>query len=176
MCKRIFLSVIIGGLLLLGTMGVCLAGIDPSPFQPEINKLHSIELQVAAINKRLAKVNEIATLPPGTTNYLNAMADQMLGVKTKLEDVLSVLPRPSVNGSYIGEDEAIFALGSIGADTKDTYTILENIVSRMGVDPCPFLPVFNDVSRTIITKINFHFEFLQIHFDPPPILPPLTLP
>jgi len=138
MGKRIFLSVAVGRLLILGIAGACLAGVEPSPFEPEINKLHSIELNVAAINKRLAKVDESKTLPEGTINYLNAMANQ-LHLQTRLEKVLLVL----------------------------TFDIVEHIVSRMGIEPSPWLPLFRDVSIRIIEGINIHVF---------PVLPPLPPP
>ena len=56
MGKRIALSVLVVGMLVLGIAGACLAGVEPSPFQPEINKLHSIELNLAAINKRYSPI------------------------------------------------------------------------------------------------------------------------
>ncbi len=167
MKKRIFLSVFSAGMLLVGIVGVCLAGVEPSPFQPEINKLHSIELQVAAINKRLAKVNEFETLPAGATEYLNAMADQMQGIKAKLEEVLAVLPPMSLDSPYVGQDEVAFALDSIRVDSKAGFFIIEDIVSRMGIEPMPFLPVFRNVSIGIITGINIHIV---------PVLPPLDPP
>ena len=167
MGKRVFLSVVVAGMLLLGA-GVCLAGVEPSPFEPEINKLHSIELNIAAINKRLAKLNEVDTLPEGATEYLNAMANQMQGLKARLEEVLLVVPLPSFDAPFIGQDEVVFALDSIRGDSSEAYGIIENIVSRMGVGPSPFLPLFNDVSRRIIIGINDHLRTVVI----PPLTPP----
>ena len=63
MKKRILLSAVVTGILVLGIVGVCLAGIEPVPWEPEINKLHSIELNIAAIQKRLVKLDEFETLP-----------------------------------------------------------------------------------------------------------------
>ena len=165
--KKIVLSVVLAGLMVLGFAGSVLAGVEPSPFEPEINKLHSIELQGAAINKRLAKLDEFETLPEGATNYLNAMANQMQGLKAKLEEVLLVLPSPSLISPYEGQEEVVFALDSIRVDSKGSFDVLENIVSRMGIDPVPFLPLFRDVSIRIIDGINIHIS---------PILPPLPLP
>ena len=173
MGKRSLLSVVVAGFLLVGITGIVYPGIEPSPFEPEINKLHSIELQVAAINKRIAKLDEFEILPEGTTNYLNAMANQMEGIRTKLEEVLPMLQSPTLGGAYIGQDEAVYALDSIRVDSKDTYGILERIVSRMGVEPSPFLPLFNDVSRNIIEEINFH---LLPVLDPIVFRPILPLP
>ena len=165
--KKNLLAVVVAGFLLLGFTGTVSAGIGPSPFEPEINKLHSIELNVAAINKRLAKLNESETLPEGATNYLNAMANQMQGLKARLEEILPVLPLPSLDPSYIGQDEVVFALDSIRGDSKGAYDIVEDIVSRMGVGPSPFLPLFRDVSIRIIEGINTHIL---------PVLPPLPPP
>jgi hypothetical protein len=122
---------------------------------------------VAAINKRLAKVDEAETLPEGTTNYLSAMANQMQGLQTRLEEVLLVLPSPVPGGAYIGQDEVVFALDSIRADSKGASDILERIVSRMGVEPSPFLPLFRDVSIRIVEGINIHIL---------PVMPPLPPP
>jgi hypothetical protein len=173
MGKRIALSILVVGMLVLGLVGACLAGIEPSPFQPEINQLHSIELNIAAINKRMAKMDESETLPNGATNYLNAMATKMQGLKARLEEVLIVLPTPSLINPYIGQDEVLFALDSIRGDSKGAYGIVEHIVSRMGIGPSPFLPLFNDVSRTIIIQVNRLLVPLQLpefpEIEPPPI-------
>jgi hypothetical protein len=168
MGKRVFLSLVVAGMLLLGTVGVCLAGVEPSPFEPEINKLHSIELNIAAINKRLAKFNEVDTLPEGATEYLNAMANQMQGLKARLEEVLLVVPLPSYDAPFIGQDEVVFALDGIRGDSSEGYGIIENIVRRMGIGPSPFLPLFNDVSRRIIIGINAHLQSV--------VIPPVTHP
>jgi hypothetical protein len=174
MGERVFLSVVVAGLLILGIAGACPAGIEPSPFEPEINKLHSIEQSVAAINKRLTKLNEFETLPEGVTEYLNAMANQMQGLKGRLEEVLLVVPLPSYDAPYIGQDEVVFVLDSIRIDSKEAFDIVEDIVSRMGVEPSPFLPLFNDVSRRIIIGINDHLRTAVIPPVPPP--PPITFP
>jgi hypothetical protein len=173
MGKKIFFSVVVGALLVLGIEGACLAGIEPSPWQPEINKLHSIELQLAAINKRLAKVNEFETLPAGTAEYLNAMANQMQGLKAKLDEVLYVLPSPTSEGAYIGQDEAVLSLDSIRIDSKAGFFIIEDIVSRMGIEPMPFLPLFRDISINIIGGINLHIPITILPPLDPPTLPQL---
>jgi hypothetical protein len=153
MGKRIALSVLIVGMLVLGIVGSCLAGIEPSPFQPEINKLHSIELNVAAINKRLVTLHESGTLTEGTTNYLQAMANQMTGLKTRLEEVLDVLT-PSLASPFIGRDEAVFALESIGGDSKEVYNNVRDIATSWGIGPSPFRELLFDDVSTIITRIN----------------------
>ena len=168
--KRVFLSVVVAGMSLL-SVGVCFAGVESFPFEPEIDKLHSIELTLAAINKGLGKLNELDALPEGATEYLDAMANQMQGLKARLEEVLLVVPLPSYDAPFIGQDEVVFTLDSIRGDSSEGYGIIENIVSRMGVGPLPFLPLFNDVSRRIIIEINNHLRTVTI----PPLTPPLPI-
>ncbi len=91
----------------------------------------------------------------------------MQGLKVRLEEVLPILPSPSLATPYEGQDAVVFALDSIRADSKGAFDILENIVSRMGIDPAPFLPLFRDVSIRIIERIDIHLS---------PILPPQQLP
>lgn len=172
MKKKLFASVLVATILVLGVVGVCPAGVEPSPFEPEINKLHSIELQAAAINKRLAKVNDSATLPEGLANYLSAMTNQTQLLKAKLDEVLLVLPAPLPGGAYIGQDEAVFALDSIRVDSKGSFDLMENIVSRLGIEPAPFLPLFRDISINIVDGINLHILPVLPPL-PPPQLPPL---
>ena len=173
MGKRVSLSVAVSMMLLLGVR-VCFAGVEPSPFEPEIKKLHSIELNIAAINKRLAKLNGFDTLPEGATEYLNAMANQMQGFKARLEEVLLVVPRPSYDAPFIGQDEVVFALDGIRGDSSEGYGLIENIVRRMGIGPSPFLPLINDISRRIIVGINDYLQSVVIPPITPP--PPLTFP
>jgi|MudIll2142460700_1097286.scaffolds.fasta_scaffold217997_1 hypothetical protein len=176
MDKRNLLSIIVGALLVFSVAGACFAGVEPSPFEPEINKLHSIELQLAAINKRVAKLNELETLPEGSTNYLTAMANQTQGLKVRLAEVLLMLPLLTPGGTYIGQDEVVFSLDSIRIDSKATYSLIERIVSRMGVEPSPFLPLFNDASVKIIVGTNDYLLPILDPVEPPLSLPTLTLP
>ena len=167
MGKRVLLSVVIAGMLFLGA-GVCLADVEPFSFEPEINKLLSIELDIAAINKGLAKLNEFYLSPEEATEYLNAMASQMQGLKARLEEVLLVVPLPSYDAPFIGQNEVVFALDSIRSDSSEGYGVIENIVSRMGFGSSQFLPLFNNVSRRIIIGINDHLQTVVI----PPLTPP----
>jgi len=167
MGKRISLLVVVAAMLSLG-VGVCFASVEPSSFELEIKTLHSIELNIVAINKRLAKLNEFDTLPEGATEYLNAMANQMQGLTARLEEVLLVVPLPSFDAPFIGQDEVVVALDSIRNNSLEGYGIIENISRRMGVGASPFLPLFNDVSRRIIIEINDHLQTVVI----PPVTPP----
>jgi hypothetical protein len=67
MGKRLFLSVAVGELLLLGIAAASLGGLEPSSSGPEINKLHSL-------------------------THLNATVNQFRRLQTKLKGVLFGLP------------------------------------------------------------------------------------
>ncbi len=163
MVKKMSRMVLVACLFTILCPPIASAGIEPSPFQPEINKLHSIELNVAAINKRLAKLNESEPLPEGATNYLNAMANQMNDLNARLEEVLLVLPSPSLTNPYDGQDEVVFALDGIKGDSGGINLIIDKISARMGIEPSPW----KIGSIRIIEGIDFHLI---------PILPPPPLP
>lgn len=146
--------------------------IPISDLQWEMSRLHAIELNLVAINKRIIQLNEFKTLPKGATNSLKAMADQLQGLQAKLEEIVAVLPPPSRDFPYIGQDEAVFILDSIRLRSKNVYDIVENIAKPWGVEPSPFLPLFHNILSTgIIEGINIH---LLPVLDPilPPLLPP----
>jgi hypothetical protein len=149
--------------LFFGSAHVVSAGVEPSPFQPELNKLHSIELNVAAINKRLANLRDSEILPDGAQGYLEAMANQMDVLDSRLAEVLQVLPSPSLTNPYDGQVEVLFALDGIQVDSKDFNILVDKITSRMGVEPSPF----KIGSINIIGGIDLHLI---------PILPPPPLP
>jgi len=147
--EKKILSVLVAGMLVLGIVGVCLAGIEPSPWEPEINKLHSIELNIAAIEKRLVKLDELESPPPGTVNYLNAMENKLGVLDTRLADTLDLLPLYS-GLDMETKDEVFLALDAIRADASGMGDIFSRIAERMGVEPSPWRPVLN----SIIGRIN----------------------
>ena len=91
-----------------------------------------------------------------------------------MASLLLAVPLPSYDAPFIGQDEVVFTLDSIRDDSSEGYGIIRNIVSRMGVGPLPFLPLFNDVSRRIIIGINDHLRTVVIPPLTPP--PPITFP
>jgi len=147
--KKILLTVVAAGVLVLGIVGVCLAGIEPVPWEPEINKLHSIELNIAAIEKRLVKLVELEALPEGTVNYLDAMINKLGVLDTRLADTLYLLP--FYNQLDTGtQGEVFLSLDAIRADASGMTDIFSRIVERMGVEPTPWRPVL----ASIIGQIN----------------------
>ena len=145
--KKILLSVVVAGLFTLSITGAVFAGIEPVPWEPEINKLHSIELNIAAIEKRLVKLSEFETLPEGTVNYLNAMINQLGVLDTRLADTLYLLPPFGDLGT--ATDEVLFTLDAIRADASGMMDIFSRIVERMGVEPTPWRPVLESIMGRI---------------------------
>ena len=150
--KKILLSVVVAGMLLLGIVGVCLAGIEPVPWEPEINKLHSIELNIAAIEKRLVKLSEFETLPEGTVNYLDAMINKLGVLDTRLADTLYLLPSIGQLDTET-EEEVLIALYAISTDASSISSIID-IFERMGVEPAPWRPVVNSIIGWILEYIG----------------------
>ena len=141
--------------------GFAIAGVEPSPFQPEINQVNSIELSIAAINKRMDHLKDMTALPAGSENYLKAMANQLDILNARLADVLTVLPSPSLANPYEGQNEVLFALDAIQVYSGEYNLVVDNITSRMGVEPSPFK----------IGSVNI-IDIIDIHFLPIlPILP-----
>jgi hypothetical protein len=153
MGKRIFLSVVVAGMLVIGLVGVCLAGIEPVPWEPEVNKLHSIELNVAAIEKRLVKLDELESPPPGTVNYLNAMENKLGVIDTRLADTLYLLP-PYSELDMESREEVFLALDAISADASGMTDIFSSIAERMGVEPTPWQPILDSITGRISAYIN----------------------
>ncbi len=132
--------------------GLAVAGVEPSPFQPEINQLHSIELGIAAINERMDHLNAMPNVPAGSENYLNAMTNQLEILNERLADVLIVLPNPSLISPYEGQDEVLFSLDAIHLYSGEYNLVIDKITSRMGVEPSPF----RIGSENIINIIDIH--------------------
>ena len=147
MKKRILLSVVVAGLFTFSMTGAVFAGIEPSPWEPEINKLHSIELNIAAIQKRLVKLNEFETLPEGTVNYLNAMINKLGVLDTRLADTLYLLPSSSQLDTETKE-EVLFALDAISTDASSISSIID-IFERMGVEPTPWREILSSINTRI---------------------------
>ena len=153
MGKRILLPVFVAGLLILGIMGTCLAGIEPVPWQPELNKLQSIELNIASIQKRLDKLSESDPLPKGTVNYLNAMGNQLDGLDTRLADTLYLLP-PFSQLDTETQEEVSSTLDTISEDASNMIDIFDDIAERMGVEPTPWREILSSITIRISLYVD----------------------
>jgi hypothetical protein len=150
MGKRIFLSVVVAGMLVIGLVGVCLAGIEPVPWQPELNELHSIGLSMAIIQKGLDNLVISPSLPRGTKSALLAIRYELYLLDTQLADVLEeLLP-------YNGRDVrgVFFALEGIRMDALGMEDPFDYILWRMGVEPTPWKSILNSIILRIDTYMR----------------------
>lgn len=149
MKKGILLLIVLAAslLLLCNTLTVS-AGIEPVPWQPEINQLHSVELNIATIDKRIGKLMDSPASPEGVAGQLEAMANKLGDLDTRLTDVLNVLP--SSISPYDGRDEVLSALEGIRSDAD---SILDFAI-RMGIEPSPWQPAALSVKNNAQTIIN----------------------
>jgi hypothetical protein len=145
----LLLIVLAASLLLLCNALTVSAGIEPVPWQPEINQLHSVELNIATIDKRIGKLMDSPASPEGVTGQLEAMANKLGNLDTRLADVLNVLPTSSIP-PYDGQDEVLSALEGIRSDAD---SILDFAI-RMGVGPSPFQPAALSVKNNAQSIIN----------------------
>jgi hypothetical protein len=146
--KRKICIVLAASILLLGSISAVSAGVKPSPFQPEINQLHSIELNIANLDKRIAKLLDSTASPEGIAGQVQAMADKLVDLDTRLADVLFALP--SLDTSYDGRDEVIAVLGSIKTDTGS----IRAVAARMGIIPSPWQSIALAVKTNAETLID----------------------
>jgi hypothetical protein len=156
MKKGIALLIVLAvSFFLLSNAQIVSAGVAPTPWQPQINKLHSIELNIAAIDKRIGKLPDSTASEEGITNHLEEMANKLGDLDTRLKDVLDVLPMPSIDVPYDGQDEVLSSFEGMRSDASSIYDVAE----RMGVEPTPFkeaaLAVQNNASA-IISRIDMH--------------------
>jgi hypothetical protein len=146
------LTMMMGLFFLSFMLSPAFAGIEPSPWQPQINQLHSIELNVGAIDKRIGKLPDSNADPAGKAGQLQAMAGKLGELDTRLADTLNLLPPLSIT-PFSGQDEVRAALDGISSDSG---SILDFAI-RMGVEPSPWkdaaVAVQNN-ANAIISRIN----------------------
>lgn len=150
--KKLIFAMVLILAMVPGSSERAAAGVDPTPFRSEINKLHSIERTVVAVNKRLAILDELTVLPEGMENHLRATARQMDVVSARMAETLAALPAPSLTSPYRGQNEVVLSLDGIKLDVGGIDDIINRIAARMGVDPQPF----KIGSIRIIEDIDFH--------------------
>ena len=149
------IAVITGLFFMTFFVSFAFAGIEPSPFQPQINQLHSIELNVGTIDKRIGKIPDSAADLAGKTGQLQAMASKLGDLDTRLNDAFKILP-PS-NTPFDGQDEVNAALDGITSDSSSIFTAARQMTE--GVGPSPFLEaalaVMNKATAIVISITNY---------------------
>ena len=110
------------------------AGVEPSPFKPEINKLNAVENNLRSIQERLSRVlqepPEPGTPSPnvkGAVGRLSAMENQLILVNHMLfsimEEVLAEPPEPQVPADLLPALEGVQAASQGIANSINAYLV-----------------------------------------------------
>jgi hypothetical protein len=146
--KRTFLSLVVGaGLLLWGVTGTVFAGVEPSPFQPQIGALHSANLNMDLIQKSLDTLVMASSLPRGTRIVLAGIKAELSVLDAQLADVLAALP--VYDDRDVNQMGVFFALEGIRINALSMEDPLDYIFWRMGVEPSPWKGILDSISGRI---------------------------
>lgn len=178
-CKATRLSVLIvlPMALFLGNLDNATAGIEPSPFQPEINQLGAVENVLVSANRRIVKTMEHPPDPcvpsdscapgpdlNGALNRLGAInkqlvsADQM--VASIVEEVMGVEPTP-----FQPLADIVPALAGVQGAAQ---VIVDEIAARLGVEPSPFRDALLGVQESAETISTHTQEYINQIEEPCP--------
>ena len=149
--KKLLSLVVAAGLLLCGLTETVYAGVEPSPFQPAINKMHSIDLNMALIQKGLDTLVISPSLPRGSRIVLFDVKYNLYILDSHLADVLAELPPYSELG--VGQRGVYLALEGIRISVLSMDDPLDYILWRMGVEPSPWKEILISIS----SRINDYF-------------------
>ena len=129
--------------LVIGSSLSTMAGFDPTPFMPEINKLNAMDNHLNAIQNN---INRVLGMPPddqkpGTVKRLSAIDRQLYLIDASMESVVEeVLGMPP--DDQHGMDDLVPAVTSV----KETAQgIVNSINEYLGIPPDDIMPedVFN---------------------------------
>ena len=101
MCRKPSLLVLLA-LLILALANLAGAGVDPSPFKPQLNKLNSISNELDSINKRLNYLLVPTGSSPkadaaGVANQLGSMAEQFRELGARINDIHATFEDDSID-------------------------------------------------------------------------------
>ena len=147
MVRKLLSLVVAAVLLFWGVTGTVFAGIEPSPWQPQINKLHSIELNMAFIQKSLGNVVVSKLMPFGTKGVLLGIKYNLTSLDKQLADVLAELPPYSELGEW--QNGVYYALEGLRINALSMEDPLGYILWRMGIEPSPWKNFLDSISSRI---------------------------
>ena len=153
----VLLSVIAFSFFMLNHVQTISAGVEPTPFKPEINKLSSINLNISAISRHIVGLPYSPASPEGVQMYLEDVGTKLVDLDTRLEDVLVELPMPSYDNPFDGQDAILSSLDSM----RSGVSIIYDVSDRMGVEPTPFREAaiaVKDNAQTIINRVNVYLS------------------
>ena len=145
--KKKLVSLLVAALLLFGLTGTVFAGVEPSPFQPQINKLNSIQLSMAFIQNSLGNVVVSKSVPFGTRAVLLGIKYNLTSLDKQLTSVLAELPPYSQLGEW--QNGVYYALEGLRINALSMSDPFDYILWRLGVGPSPFKDILDSMSSRI---------------------------
>ena len=145
--KKKLVSLLVAASLLCGLTGTVFAGVEPSPFQPQINKLTSIQLSMAFVQKSLGNVVVSKSVPFGTRGVLLGIKYNLTSLDKQLAGVLAELPPYSQLGEW--QNGVYYALEGLRINALSMADPFDYILWRLGVGPSPFKDILDSMSSRI---------------------------
>ena len=145
--KKKLVSLLVAASLLCGLTGTVFAGVEPSPFQPQINKLNSIQLSMAFVQKSLGNVVVSKSLPFGTRGVLLGIKYNLTSLDKQLTSVLAELPPYSQLGEW--QNGVYYALEGLRINALSMADPFDYILWRLGIGPSPFKDILDSMSSRI---------------------------
>ena len=145
--KKKLVSLLVAASLLCGLTGTVFAGIEPSPFQPQINKLNSIQLSMAFVQKSLGNVVVSKSVPFGTRGVLLGIKYNLTSLDKQLTEVLAELPPYSELGEW--QNGVYYALEGLRINALSMEDPFGYILWRMGIEPSPWKIILDSMSSRI---------------------------
>ena len=145
--KKKLVSLLVAASLLCGLTGTVFAGIEPSPFQPQINKLNSIQLSMAFVQKSLGNVVVSKSVPFGTRGVLLGIKYNLTSLDKQLAGVLAELPPYSQLGEW--QNGVYYALEGLRINALSMADPFDYILWRLGIGPSPFKDILDSMSSRI---------------------------
>lgn len=147
MARKLLTVVLATGLVLWAATGTVYAGIEPSPFQPELKELHSIQYNLASIQRSVDSLVSSTKMPLGSNLAVSGMKYKLKTLNAQVTEVLAGLP----NFYKLGDDQeqVYLALELIRISVQAMENPLDYILSRLGVEPSPFKDLLDSISSQI---------------------------
>jgi len=145
--KKKLVSLLVAASLLCGLTGTVYAGVEPSPWQPQINKLNSIQLSMAFVQKSLGNVVVSKSVPFGTRGVLLGIKYNLTSLDKQLAGVLAELPPYSQLGEW--QNGVYYALEGLRINALSMADPFDYILWRLGIGPSPFKDILDSMSSRI---------------------------
>jgi hypothetical protein len=166
MGRKIGLSVLLAGLMLVVSYGNGVAGIEPSPWKPEINKLNAVENGLHSIHERVSRV--LATPPDpwtpspavqGVVGRLSAIGNQLSLLDGMLISVMDEVLQTSP-GQAVPED-MLPALGGVKAASQAVVDSVSAFLTASPPAPVAFIDALTNVKHLSQTLVEDAVSYLN---------------